>query len=207
MHGVAHSHEYEAIHERKIFFVCPEYWIVTDLLRAKTEHDYDLLFHLSEKAVGRVEVRRENGTLLVESPHLVMAQPLDTRVEAHIENGYVSPIYGVKHEAPVVRLAQRAVEACYHTLLYPYSSARPEIFVEELPVYCAGRLCKKTEATALRISIMSAERKFTDYFFASHGEQKAEHNFAGMTYNGAFLFARKDEKLNVVQFHGEYVSW
>ncbi|MFQ5632796.1 MAG: alginate lyase family protein, partial [bacterium] len=37
LHGIAKSHEYDAVHKRKIFFVRPDYWIVTDILTAEQE--------------------------------------------------------------------------------------------------------------------------------------------------------------------------
>jgi hypothetical protein len=42
----------------------------------------------------------------------------------------------------------------------------------------------------LRVNFVKDGQKFTDYFFASHREQKALHNFAGMTSDGAFTWFR-----------------
>src|SRR5712691_859194 len=75
LRGIACSHEYDAVHERRIFFFAPEYWIVSDIMRAEGLHDYDLLFHLSPQASQKVSVTRLQTALVVDSPHLVIAQP------------------------------------------------------------------------------------------------------------------------------------
>ena len=52
LHGRARSHEYDAVHERCIVFVDGRYWIVSDWLRADSEHDYVLNFQLGAHAEG-----------------------------------------------------------------------------------------------------------------------------------------------------------
>ena len=190
LHGIARSREYDAMHERKILFATPEYWIVADHLRAEHDHDYDLLFHLSEKALGKVDVCCTNDGLFVDSPNLVLAQPRDANIAAHVENGFVSPIYGVKHEAPIIRFAQRQTNASFYTVLYPYHSARPEILVEKLPVFCDGRFCADSEAVALQITIVKNGQRFTDLYFTSSCEQKVEYHFADMSCDRALMFVR-----------------
>ncbi|MEK7830042.1 MAG: alginate lyase family protein, partial [Acidobacteriota bacterium] len=127
LHGVARSNEYAAVHERRIAFIASEYWVISDLLLSDEEHDYDLLFHLSDKAFGKISVESRNGTLLVDSPNLVIAQSHDANITASIGDGYVSPSYGIKHPAPVVRSTQRGQSASFHTVLFPYKTECPEI--------------------------------------------------------------------------------
>ncbi|MDH3663900.1 MAG: heparinase II/III family protein [Alphaproteobacteria bacterium] len=42
VHGIARSHEYDAVHERIIMFVDRTYWLVVDRLTSPSEHHYDL---------------------------------------------------------------------------------------------------------------------------------------------------------------------
>jgi len=51
IHGVARSHEYPVVHERKICFLRPDYWVICDELRADEHHDYELLFAQSRMKV------------------------------------------------------------------------------------------------------------------------------------------------------------
>jgi hypothetical protein len=176
LHGVARSQEYEARHERKIVFLCPDYWLIVDLLLASEPHDYELLFHLSDRAYGKVALSVERGTLLVDAPHLVIAQASESEIAPSINEGFVSPAYGVKHPAPVVSFARRAPSACYHTVLYPYKSERPAITVEKLPVQAGGRLCPETEASALRVEVETSRERFKDYFLLFHQESDQSYS-------------------------------
>lgn len=67
--GVCRSHEYDAVHERRIVFVRGEYWIVSDVLTATEPHDYDVWFHLPADAEDRVTL--SGGR--VDAPFLVLA--------------------------------------------------------------------------------------------------------------------------------------
>lgn len=203
LHGLVRSHEYDAVHERKIFFACPDYWIITDVLTSPSEHEYDLLFHLSEKALGKVMARFENDTFFVEPPHLVLAHPIETKAQSHVERAYVSPLYGVKHEAPLVRFTRRASNACFHTVLFPYKHQKPELALAELPVYAGNELCDRHDASALRLTIEDRGARFTDYYFLAHREHETEYHFADFSVRGKLLFVRVDEKGAVVRLHHE----
>jgi aminoglycoside phosphotransferase (APT) family kinase protein len=149
LHGLARSHEYPVIHERKIFFVRGEYWIVSDVLRAAEPHEYDLRFHLSEAAFGQTTMQHTNHTRLIAAPNLLLAQVFEPNITAEIEAGFVSRTYGVKSLAPVVSFKTRAANVCYNTILFPHQAAPPALTVEHRPVFTASRRCLATEATAL----------------------------------------------------------
>ena len=69
-------------------------------MRSSSRHRYDLRFHLSSEAQGAVSVDPlEDGTV-VRAPGLALV--LDPALEVSLEPGWVSPLYGLKHEAPVV---------------------------------------------------------------------------------------------------------
>src|SRR5262245_49145167 len=95
LHGEAHSHEYDVVHARRIVFVRPHYWVITDEMVAAGEHDYDVQFHLPVAAREALDVQAAAGQFLVASPHLLLAQPACTGATVHVDEGFVSPIYGV----------------------------------------------------------------------------------------------------------------
>ena len=134
LHGVAASHEYPVIHERKILFVAGEYWLVCDLLRAEEKHRYDLLFHLSAAAFRRVQLACESGCFVVSSPNLLMMQPAANSVTACIEDGYVSFRYGQKQPAPIINFSHEGADYCFYTLLYPYKHFKPDIEITSSPM-------------------------------------------------------------------------
>ena len=129
VHGVARSHEYPVVHERKMAFINGEYWVIVDLLRATEPHTYDLLFHLSPSAQDRVSVMVSDNTLSIHSPQLILAQPLLPNVRPSIQEGFVSTSYGEKQRAPIVQLTQRDSSACFLTVMYPYKGDKPNISV------------------------------------------------------------------------------
>ncbi len=203
IHGIARSHEYDAVHERKIFFACSEYWILSDLLRAEQAHDYDRLFHLSDQAYGKVSVRHDQDTLLVNAPHLVMAQAHVPGVDLFLEEGYISPTYGVKLPAPVLHCASHAVNAAYHTILYPYKTNKPALTVKVLPVLCGSHLCDATDTLALCITVTQHGHTHKDYYFSTNPEHTYTWTFEDFTYRGALLFVRKTAKGKIRVIHKE----
>jgi hypothetical protein len=204
IHGIARSHEYPVVHERKLFFPWLEYWILSDFLPAAETHHYDLLFHLSPEAWQQVIVETAGNTCLVQAPHLVIAQPAEAQIQPFVEPGYVSPTYGVKHTAPIVRFACQAAGATYHTVLYPYGQEKPRLAVAVLPVLANGRLCPPTEAFALSITIIRDGERYTDIYFNGTSENPGcSYCFANYTYDGLLLCLRQDGSGHIVNIQGQ----
>ena len=130
VHGVAYSHEYPVVHERKVLFINGEYWVVLDLLKAQESHKYDLLFHLSPEAQDRVAISLSQDTLSIDSPQLLLVQPLIPGVFPSVQEGYISSSYGTKQPAPIVQFTQRDSCACFLTVLYPHKGHAPKVSVE-----------------------------------------------------------------------------
>jgi uncharacterized heparinase superfamily protein len=108
--GEAHSPTYEAVHRRKITFVDDRHWVIEDTLTGDREHRYDLRFHLPPGEAWT------SGSAVL-APDLALV--IDGADEITIEPGWVSPRYGVKHEAPVVSAVARGREAAFRTELVP----------------------------------------------------------------------------------------
>jgi hypothetical protein len=199
LHGVAASHEYDAVHERRIFFAFGEYWIVCDTLSSPSPHRYDLLFHLGEHAQDRVALKRERGTRTVCSPNLVIAQEDhgDT-IDIGIEPGFVSYRYGHKHAAPVVRFRQHGRDAVFHTVLYPHRDIAPDISLRELPVSAEDAM--GTGAHAFRVNVGEGQGNTTDYCFYSGGGP-GRWRFGPYVFSGSFLLLRKNAYGEIVALH------
>lgn len=199
LHGLARSHEYAAIHERKIFFCAPAYWIVTDLLRAKETHDYELLFHLSAQAQGQTRSEASQAGRRIVAPHLVLAGPADADTTLQIETGYISPTYGVRHPAPVVRLHRRAQNTCFNTVLFPWQLVRPDITVSSIPVLLNGTEVPDHLACALRIHIRHDHQEWIDYYFTAHQPTQSYWQFADFNTSGTLMFVRKNPQGQVLR--------
>ena len=199
LHGIARSHEYTVVHERKIFFVSPAYWIISDLLVAQESHTYDLLFHLSDRAWGKTSSVQVEQSLLVHAPHVILAQPRDRHITASIEEGAVSNTYGTKQVAPVVKYSCEATSICFHTVVYPYKHDRPDILVEQIPVFKEGSPCTADQASALCITLTQHGQTFYDYYFIKHTSLDGRYTAGTLTHEETVGFLRMDET-GTIQF-------
>lgn len=199
--GSIRSAEYDAIHERAIFFVAPEYWIVSDFLSAETAHRYDLQFHLSEIATGKTAIRETRDGAIAESPDLLIAQPQQPNVSAQIGNGFVSPVYGVKHPAPVLRFSQHAANAAFHSVILPFKSEKPQVSVASLPVFCEDSDFESHRSVALEITISTQKSTVRDLFFLSADAQNRNYHFGNYKFRGSYLFLRQDSNGRFQRLH------
>jgi uncharacterized heparinase superfamily protein len=108
--GEAHSPAYEAVHRRRVAFVDDRHWVIEDSLSGERPHRYDLRFHL---APG--EAWLSGSAVLADGLALV----IDGADEIAIQPGWVSPRYGVRHEAPVVSAVAVGRDATFRTEVLP----------------------------------------------------------------------------------------
>jgi len=183
VHGRARSHEYDAVHDRRILFVRGEYWIVSDALQAPSPHQYDLRFNLGEQAWQRVGERHDADTLRYLAPNLLVAQPADASTEARIEDGYVSYRYGEKQEAPVLRFTRHGDAAAFHTVLLPFRGEAPQLSVSAAPPVPG--------AHAFTVTLERSGERFVDHVLFPLGGEEIEWPLAGARFRGRFLFLRR----------------
>ena len=194
LHGIARSHEYPVTHERKIFFVRGEYWIICDMLRATDPHEYDLRFHLSDAAWEQTTMQQTSLTRIITAPRVLIAQPTDTNITAGIENGFISRTYGIKLPAPVVSFKAKAASFCFATVLLPYKAEAPTLRMESLPVAKGEETGAAIDATAFRLTL----NDITDTVFFSHTQTPQSFTFDALETNRAVLFYRHDATQNLL---------
>jgi hypothetical protein len=194
LHGRAVSHEYDAVHERRIFFVRSTYWVVVDRLTARREHLYEAHFHLGERAWGETTLSEVDGTRILVSPRLLIAQEKKDGVALLVGEGAVSHRYGEKRAAPVVRVCARAREATFVTVLLPFREPPPRLLVREMPVDEAAGAAAEAHAFAISVG---AERDLL--FFG--GRDGREYRFDGLGFRGRYLVARTSASGAIEQAH------
>jgi len=192
VHGIVRSHEYDAVHERCIWLVAGEYWIVTDILRAPTPHRYDLRFHLNTHAQGECRIDRDGDCTRVHSPRLLVVQASRPDTSVAIDDGFVSARYGEKQPAPVVRFTRNAKSTVMHTVLHPFRDAAPDVTVEEVAVSDGSG--RAQDAWAARIVTRTAARITTDLCFVAGDGASGPRRFAGWSYDGTHLLARLEDR-------------
>jgi hypothetical protein len=130
--GEVLSPAYEASHVRRVLFVAGEYWLIADELQGERPHRYDLRFHLTQEAWQRTRVESNGVNRIVYAPGFALV--FEGTRAPRLEDGWVSPVYGVKEPAPVIGVAAEGRrEARFFTLVFPLTTdARaPKMFIDE----------------------------------------------------------------------------
>lgn len=187
MHGRCASHEYDAVHERCIVFVDRRYWIVSDWLRAPTEHRYALNFQLGAAAQDRTRLTTDRSVQLC-SPHLLVAQPVRADQHAALVPAWVSARYGHKQAAPALRTTSRGRDIDFDTVLLPFAAdPAPHLAVVDMPAHgdAGGRVA------ALRITQTLDGEPVVEGWFHARGHTDASWSFGEHRFKGRWLHWRE----------------
>ncbi len=107
---------YEAIHRRRVIFVHRRCWLIEDVLTGERPHRYDLRWHLTP---GRVQLWANGVTTPAVAITILGARSIS------LEDGWVSPRYGIREAAPVVSAVASGNDARFITLLSPREPGVP----------------------------------------------------------------------------------
>ena len=200
IHGKARSHEYKAEHQRKIFFVNGEYWLISDVMQDRLQHQYALRYHLSPEAQEQITVEQSNDLIIVDSPNLVLLHPLALQSEVSIEPGFVSTSYGKKTQAPIIKFQRRAKNTVFESLLIPYQQQRPEITLQILDVEICPEQQASGTASAFSVTIQTTTQQFQDLFFIAHDGIHRRWHYQNFHCVGQFCYMRLNSDGNVENF-------
>ena len=132
LRGRVTSPNYDAVHDRHIWFPRSRYWLILDSLAANKLHQYDLRFQLTNAAMGAVE-RMDHGEVTeIRSPRLTMLF-FSRSTHISIEQGFTSVTYGIKQKAPLIRVQATSATARFLTLLCPYKQVPPAVVIKSQP--------------------------------------------------------------------------
>jgi len=151
-------------HARSILFIKPYYFVLVDSFSAITQHLYEQCFHLP---AGDVAIRKDGAAFLCVGRKGLIIKPLDpSKLNLEILEGnetpiqgWISPTYGERHPAPVVKYSKRATGPCLLcTILFPLQGK--------------GRLpgCKVLSAEGNSILFKLSYSKFSDLFMFGNTE-------------------------------------
>jgi len=108
---------HEVVHTRHVLFPGRRFWVVHDHLHGRNIHRYEARWHLPAEAQGHTTMQRLAHQTRVCMPAGSLVVPGSIHVD--IEQGWISPTYGVKQPAPVVVLRATAAVADFVTVLSP----------------------------------------------------------------------------------------
>lgn len=159
------KNEIDVAHSRHIFFVKPEYWIVTDFLTPKDgkPHRYDSMFHLDApdaKLDGKSVVTQN------EDSNLAIIPLADDGLGVEVISGQEKPIvqgwmpaggYDVRPIPTPTYSREQSGPASFAYVFYPIAAG------EQCPIKSVERLTVEGAARAVGMTIRFADGR-TDYF-------------------------------------------
>lgn len=130
------------IHRRQIFFnKGDKFWIVRDILSAKSRHKYDMFLHFNPMKITRdkpLTIKTKNKN----KPNMAVIQLEREDLSLSILSGWVSSSYGKKSKAPVARYTKSTTGDTYFlTIFYPFSG---KVNISEITEN-VSRFLKQTE--------------------------------------------------------------
>jgi hypothetical protein len=147
---VGNQSSYSGInHRRSVFFVKPNYWIVTDRITGTDTHTYNQYWHLSEKTKNQVRIE-ENGRKYI-TPDFVFLSPAED-LNLKMEKGFLSHSYLKKIEVPVMNYSfSGSPPFNIPSIIYPYQINAPDINCSILTVTDYAPTNPETDVIALKI--------------------------------------------------------
>jgi hypothetical protein len=182
-------------HRRQIFFVKPEYWVVSDWLTGYGKHCFDLYFHAMpgketqlEPSLGSACIgnRGEPGLHIIPLASSDLAVDVITGATAPIQ-GWISFFSGEKEAAPTLRYRLTgAAPVQFCTLLYPYSAgSKPSVNVSVLDIKLDG-LSDRSRLTSLQIETET----YFDYLIIDGESTRRLKVFDGYETDAQLIFLR-----------------
>ena len=174
--GYGSSNETKVTHTRHIFFVKPEYWIVTDFAVPADgqSHRYESLFHLDVEGAECVQKTKAVRTTNQNSANLTIFPLFESDLTVQIVAGQEDPVvqgwvpaggFDVR-PVPTPIFSKQGAGVCH--FLYVFYPTKP---TEECPIVEVGPLSVRGNDGA---SIVGAEIKFNngriDYFVQTDGQ-------------------------------------
>ncbi|MEM1989144.1 MAG: alginate lyase family protein, partial [Candidatus Bathyarchaeia archaeon] len=190
--GYGPKREKFAIHERRIFFVKPDYWIISDYLRAidGRKHKYESLFHLNAPSAI---VDEETKTVITQDPegsNLAIVSPINDELKIEIVAGQEEPVvqgwipaggYAVKPIPTAILTKEGGALTQFIYVLYPIPKG------ERLPVKSVEKIkVNGGFGKSLGIKILFEDGRI--HYFVQSESGKEELKFDGQSYIGELVF-------------------
>ena len=129
------SPNYDAVHDRAIWFVHSRYWVIVDRLHGSTRaHEYRVRYQLTSEAEGRVRTTTAGGHVRSTSPGLTLHVAATTPVTTVVEPSWISRTYGTRLHAPRLCIRQSARSCCFLTFILPTADGRLCCLSQNAPV-------------------------------------------------------------------------
>lgn len=203
--GQAKSAEYQPVHRRVFIYLRREYLFVFDLIEMVDDesHECALYFHLTDRLSGQVTYDRIGSEAVFRSPLLEIRSDVVDGMAPCLESGWVSRKYGIKAEAPVVKLSQAGSEFLFFaSLLIPVQTDNGGTVVKTL------RRIPSSNGNDFSYQVHGTRRgnSFTDHFFFPKSAGSGEFQSEQVSCRGGFLTYREDYSHRVTYLIGQQIE-
>ncbi|NOZ63252.1 MAG: T9SS type A sorting domain-containing protein [Calditrichaeota bacterium] len=197
MDFLAASHDgYDNLtHERRIIFIKPDYWLISDFVHGSGEHFYELFFHLDSPYLNYVTLDPVSKAAI--TPNFAVV-PAETDLTAEIDAGWVSNVYNLKYPAPVIKYQKQGpTPISFETVISPIERNNHIVQVSKKQVTDNAGI---SVANSFALKVNFSEK--TDWIFYSQDNSTALHadNFA-FKANIAFVRRDADRAISRIQFY------
>ena len=214
--GDLHARPHErlsVVHERKVFFVKPDYWILSDRLLGRGRHRADSAFHFQASASASIDSRDHSVQTVNGRAGLTILPISDSDLNVRIASGEKDPLqgwvpagWGDHKPAPAaIYSVEDTLPLSIYTILYPYPKGEaPQLQVEPLTCTENGIAVSPTEAAGLRISIDGRQ----EYCLISH-DRRALRRFGPILFDGeigAIRYMPDGDLRRVLLLNGSYLA-
>ncbi|MDI6828376.1 MAG: alginate lyase family protein, partial [Armatimonadota bacterium] len=191
--GYGQNNEIKVTHTRSIFFVKPEYWIITDFLKPDDErsHCYESIFHLDAEGVNFDESKKSVITNNKEASNLAIIPLVDENLQVTIVSGQEDPVqgwipaggYSVRPVPTPIFVKELKGPIWFLYVFYPTKAGEmcPIKVIEPLKVYTE----RGNEAIGVAIRFND---DMTDYFVQANGAKTIK--FLDFETDGEATFIR-----------------
>ena len=176
-------------HDRKVMFVKPGLWIVSDLMTGGSSgvtNAYEQLWHVPPTTLTTDATTRKVRTNFAGEANLTVLPADPSTVTMQVRKGNYSPQPNQVSEAPYVAYSKSAVGATsFDTVLYP----EPAGVARNVSVTRIATGVAATTATALRIAPGDGT---TGTYYLSHEATPATRSFGGLGFDGEVSYVERD---------------
>jgi len=202
-----------AVHERKILFVKPDYWILSDRLLGRGRHRADSAFHFQASASARIKARDRSVRTVNGRAGLTILPVSESDLDVRIASGERDPIqgwvpaaWGDHRPAPAaIYTVEDDLPLAIYTVLYPYPEGEiPELQVDLLSCTENREPVPSSGAAGLRISIDGRQ----EYCLISH-DRRALRRFGPILFDGeigAIRYTSDGQLQHVLLVNGSYLE-
>lgn len=205
IYGQAKSEEYTPQHRRHFIYMLKTYIFIFDQINMEEDgsHRFDLYFHLTDLLPGKVSLEHLGDEALFRTPLIEIRSDCPNGVEASIDEGWVSRKYGVKTEAPIVKLSQTLPLAAFFASIVSQAAGGPSgtdiISLKRISQLNENFLQYQVDGTCYGVP-------FVDQFIFAKEKSADLFRSETLTLQGLFLAYRTNEAGKVTHITGQEIS-